>query len=224
MRGSEALESGAGGWAPLWGRAVRSIGFGLWVAPALLALACSPKSPAPEPAPVVPPAPPAVEQAGNAANTERNTAEDQEQNTAEDQEQNTAEDEERKKADSGTGGAEPSALERATAAPTDRDLTRPVGNSLGSRSLGGGDLSDISNRQPLDQRPIGNGGSLATGSLGDRSRGSVASGDVEDLRSESAPELQDRSLQSEHLRDTSREAGSHGDLGERDWQGHPEEE
>ncbi|MBW2422040.1 MAG: hypothetical protein JRH19_26125 [Deltaproteobacteria bacterium] len=184
MRGSEALESGAGGWAPLWGRAVRSIGFGLWVAPALLALACSPKSPAPEPAPVVPPAPPAVEQAGNAANTERNTAEDQERNTAEDEEQNTAEDEERKKAGSGTGGAEPSALERATAAPTDRDLTRPVGNSLGSR----------------------------------------ASGDVEDLRGESASELQDRSLQSEHLRDTSREAGSHGDLGERDWQGHPEEE
>jgi hypothetical protein len=171
----------------------------LGVCVALAGLACSQKSLAPEAAPAAPAA---------------SSAEPVE----------SVEDEEKKKADQGSsaaGGA--SALERATAAPTDQDLTRPVGNSLGSRSLGGGDLSDISNRRPLDQRPIGNSDGLATESLGDRSRSSVGSGDIRDMRGEDATELQDRSLRSGDLRDASRERGSRGDLGERDWQGHPEE-
>jgi hypothetical protein len=104
------------------------------------------------------------------------------------------------------------------------DLTRPVGNSLGSRSLGVGDLSDISNRRPLDQRPIGDGGSLQTPQLNERSRSSVESGDIRDMRGEGASELGDRSLESEHLRDTSRKEGGQGDLGERNWQGYEEEQ
>jgi hypothetical protein len=108
--------------------------------------------------------------------------------------------------------------------PSSPDLTRPVSNTLGGRSLGGGDLKDISNRQPLDQGPIGDGGSLRTGSLGERSRGSVESGDISDMRGESTPELGDRDLKSDHLRDASREGGGSGDLGERNWQGHQEED
>jgi hypothetical protein len=121
-------------------------------------------------------------------------------------------------------------IEEATAASVEGegsssgDLTRPVGNSLGSRSLGGGDLSDISNRRPLDQRPIGDGGSLRTPQLNERSHGSVESGDIRDMRGEGASELGDRSLESEHLRDTSRKEGGHGDLGERNWQGYEEEQ
>ena len=121
-------------------------------------------------------------------------------------------------------------IEEATAASaggegeSSGDLTRPVGNSLGDRSLGGGDLSDISNRRPLDQRPIGDGGSLSTGNLNERSHGSVESGDIRDMRGEGAPQLGDRSLESEHLRDTSRKEGGRGDLGERNWQGYEEEQ
>ena len=90
--------------------------------------------------------------------------------------------------------------------------------------IGGGDLSDISNRRPLDQRPIGDGGSLSTGNLNERSHGSVESGDIRDMRGEGAPKLGDRSLESEHLRDTSRKEGGSGDLGERNWQGYEEEQ